>query len=404
MKEENIQMDHHATCPSCGKLFFCNAGDIKQCGCTQISLSPVQQTELKTSFSTCLCNACLALFKEGKIHSINEKISLNVSAKINTLFVLFFFSLASVLHSQTYAPPAEQVGSSAMHKDSSSFVSWVKACQVTRGFQDISNKALGYASVGDESMVIGKALSNGVLSLGDGGSVICEFDHPIMNGEGFDFAVFENSIDDTFLELAFVEVSSDGINFYRFKSHSLTDTLVQTGSFGSTDAVKINNLAGKYRAGFGTPFDLDELDNITGLNINAITHIRIVDVIGTMNNAYAQRDGNGNKINDPWPTPFPSGGFDLDAIGVIHENRIVSLKEVKLQNPATVFPNPAQKGERVYVKQINGIKYCEILSLAGELLVHSKLPEISTQTLNEGVYLLKIVSQGDTQFVKLIVH
>ena len=37
-----------------------------------------------------------------------------------------------------------------------------------------------------------------------------------------------------------------------------------------------------------------------------------------MNNLYASYDSQGNIINDPFPTPFETGGFDLDAIGVIH--------------------------------------------------------------------------------------
>ncbi|MFN6048554.1 MAG: T9SS C-terminal target domain-containing protein, partial [Bacteroidota bacterium] len=54
----------------------------------------------------------------------------------------------------------------------------------------------------------GPAASNGVVSLGDGGIATLTFDPPITNGDGFDFAVFENTFLDTFLELAFVEVST----------------------------------------------------------------------------------------------------------------------------------------------------------------------------------------------------
>jgi len=170
--------------------------------------------------------------------------------------------------------------------------------------------------------------------------VTCQFSSPIVNGTGFDFAVFENSIDDSFLELAFVEVSSDGINFFRFPSHSLTDTSMQTWSFGPTDAMKINNLAGKYRAGYGTPFDLQELANTPGLNVNNITHVRIIDVVGSIQSAYASRDSKGNKINDPWPTAFGSSGFDLDAVAVLaHTGTDVDQLS---SAEAVIFPNPVQ--------------------------------------------------------------
>ena len=87
-----------------------------------------------------------------------------------------------------------------------------------------------------------------------------------------------------------MEVSSDGVNYFRFPATSYTDTTVQTGSFGSTDATKINNLAGKYRALYGTPFDLEELKNENGLDVNNITHIKIIDVVGSIQNQYASRD------------------------------------------------------------------------------------------------------------------
>jgi hypothetical protein len=191
--------------------------------------------------------------------------------KLRNLLPLLFFLCTVFGSSQTYHPPAGQAGTNAIYMDSSVFVNWATGCQVTRGYQDISDPSLGLASVGDPSMATGKAQSNGVISLGDGGWAVCTFEYEIRNGAGYDFAVFENGFDDTFLELAFVEVSSDGQHFFRFPAHSETDTSTQTGSFGATDARKINNLAGKYRGGYGTPFDLQELAGTEGLDIDRIT-------------------------------------------------------------------------------------------------------------------------------------
>ena len=61
-----------------------------------------------------------------------------------------------------------------------------------------------------------------MVSLGKGGSITLSFDPPVSNGDGWDFAVFENGFEDTFLELAYVEVSSDGVVFVRFDNASLT--------------------------------------------------------------------------------------------------------------------------------------------------------------------------------------
>jgi hypothetical protein len=162
-----------------------------------------------------------------------------------------------------------------------------------------------------------------VLSLGDGGSVTLTFAPPVADGEGADFAVFENGFFVTpgavFAELAFVEVSSNGANFVRFPAVSATQTLTQAGNFSTLDPSNLHNLAGKHPAGYGTPFDLAGLADAPGLDVQRITHVRLVDVTGDVLQGRGSRDTAGNWINDPWPTNFQTGGFDLDAIGVIHQ-------------------------------------------------------------------------------------
>jgi hypothetical protein len=144
------------------------------------------------------------------------------------------------------------------------------------------------------------------VTLGDGGQITLLFDSPIVNGDGWDFAVFENSFNDTFLELAYVEVSSDGVNFVRFVNDSLTPQPVP--AFGAIDPTEIDGLAGKYRMGYGAPFDLETV------NLSFATHVRIVDIVGD-GTAF---DTSGDVIWDPYPISF-SAGFDLDAIGVLHQ-------------------------------------------------------------------------------------
>jgi hypothetical protein len=186
---------------------------------------------------------------------------------------------------------------------------------------NISNPGLGLATAGTAADALGIAQGNtsGVVSLGDGGQITLTFTGGIRNGPGADFAVFENGFSDSFLELAFVEVSSNGSDFFRFPAISLTQTSTQVGGFGSLDATNLYNLAGKYRAGFGTPFDLAELAGFSPLlDVGAVTHVRIVDVVGSINPLYASYDSLGNLVNDPWSTPFASSGFDLDAVGVLH--------------------------------------------------------------------------------------
>jgi hypothetical protein len=323
---------------------------------------------------------------------------------IKSAFFATLLFLGSQAIAQPYAPPVGQPGTSAMHKDSVAFINWAKSSRVIRGYQDISNPGLGYASVGDSTMATAKAQTNGIVSLGDGGSAVCLFEKPVKNGPGYDFAVFENGFDNVFLELAFVEVSSDGINFTRFKAHSLTDISTQTGSFGSTDATKINNLAGKYRGGYGTPFDLAELAGTPGLDINSVTHIKIVDVVGSVATAYSTFDGFGNRVNDPWPTAFPSGGFDLDAIGVIYENTQVGIPENNLDHLLTVYPNPLQRSEQLHIVAPFSVSTIRLMDISGKLVLDSKDTVINTSELKPGMYLLQADTEKGTLRKKIIVR
>jgi len=149
-----------------------------------------------------------------------------------------------------------------------------------------------------------------ILCLGDNGRITMHFPYAVKDGTGPDFAVFENSFSNTFLELAFVEVSSDGVNFFRFPNASLTPA--QTNSI---DATNLSGLAGKHRGGFGTPFDLADLPASPLLNTGNVRFVRLVDILGNG----SVKDSSGRSIYDPYPNTG-SAGFDLDAIGVIHRN------------------------------------------------------------------------------------
>lgn len=221
-------------------------------------------------------------------------------------------------------------GSRGIARNSPEFTQWASSVvSITRGPQDITNPKSPLASFGDPSSVLGPGSSDntfGVVSLGDGGSITLGFDRPIINGIGADFAVFENGFLSgpagsglALLELAFVDVSSDGIHFFRFPSISLTTTSTQVGGFGLMDARNLHNLAGKYIAGYGTGFDLDDLVSVSPLlDVNHVIQVRITDVIGSIDPQYGAYDSLGHLINDPFPTPFASGGFDLTGVGVIH--------------------------------------------------------------------------------------
>ena len=207
-----------------------------------------------------------------------------------------------------------------MANDSPQILGWATGvASLNRGLADITNPDGGVVTFGDASNALGPAegTSLDVVSLGDGGSITLTFDQPISDGAGADFAVFENSFSDTFLELAFVEVSSNGTDFFRFDATSLTQTQTQVGAFGTLDPTNLNNLAGTFRQGFGTPFDLAELTD-PALNTDLVTHVRLIDVVGSIDPNVGSQDASGNFINDPFSTPFASGGFDLDGVAVLN--------------------------------------------------------------------------------------
>ncbi len=304
----------------------------------------------------------------------------------------------------------------AIYKDSAVFVSWATGCSVQRGFQNISDEFLGYASAGDSSMAIGKADGSGVVSLGDGGTAVLTFAQPIINGTGYDFAVFENGfpfgMDSLFfLELAFVEVSSDGQHFFRFTSSSLTDTLTQVDNATGINPKAITNLAGKYIVNYGTPFDLDEMKNISGLDVNHITHVKIIDVVGSIDNFFARRDASARKINDPWPTPFESSGFDLDAVGVLHQLSGNGIFESASKNEQIqLYPMPLNGAEELHIICLgqSTIEQVELYDLSGKIIMMqpsmgNKLTMQLSQ-FDKGIYLLKIIGSDFVSVKKITIE
>lgn len=284
-------------------------------------------------------------------------------------------------------------GCKAIQYNDSRILDWATGCTVYRGYYDIANNRT-LASFGSDTVAIGMATASNTMeavSLGDSGVAVLTFATPIANGQGPDFAVYENGWGDGFLELAFVEVSSDGQRYVRFPAISNTPTASQVGSFVSNmDPTLINNLAGKYRIGWGTPFDLEELADSTGIDINNITHVRLVDCIGTINPQYCTYDANGNIVNDPYPTAFNTGGFDLTGVAVINQ-RAQSISMAEMAD-VKVYPNPC----RDFV-QLSGMPVGEeyrIYDLSGKSVVIGICPSnsfcISTQDLQKGVYVLKI--------------
>lgn len=210
----------------------------------------------------------------------------------------------------SYPGAAGTPGSQAVSKEAP--VAWATSvaevawgANVTEAWR-VAERALGPAA----------GTSADVASLGEGGAIVLAFDAPIPDGPGPDLAVFENGFRDDYLELAFVEVSSDGAAFARFDA-AARETLPK-GPFDLMDPTMYHGLAGTVRQGFGVPFDLAHLRQAEAVrrglvDLAAVRFVRVVDVVGDG----TARDSFGRPVLDPTPTTG-SAGFDVDAVGVLH--------------------------------------------------------------------------------------
>ena len=315
--------------------------------------------------------------------------------------LLAYCVFTTAAFAQTYAPEAGMPGSTAIDKNSPLFKAWATAITVERGYINKSNPeamAAGshFASAGTDSNALGFPDGN-TVSLGDGGTAILTFANPITDAAGFDFAVFENG-STTYLELAFVEVSSDGVHFFRFPNESQTQTATQLGTFGTPAANYLNNLAGKYASQYGTPFDISALPDDALLDKSNISHVKIIDVVGSIDSAYASYDSFGHAVNDSFPTPFASCGFDLQAVGVI--NALLGNSEYDFSG-VCIFPNPA--ADRLYIEGIENVG-ATIFDSTGKVMFNAKKIQngIEVSQWQPGVYFIDLFTATHRKTIKII--
>lgn len=311
---------------------------------------------------------------------------------MKSISLVFMLICTSYVMAQ-FSPPAGQPGSVAIYKDDSRIKAWATEISVIRGPIHALDSSMGFASAGLPESAIGPAGTDGVVSLGDGGTATIRFNGKVYNDAGFDFVVFENSFSDDFLEFAFVEVSTDGEKFIQFPATSLLDTSIQTDPFGLSDCRKVNNLAGNFRALYGTPFDLDELKDSTGIDISDIRYIRIRDVIGSINPVISSRDSKRNKINDPFPTDFPSCGFDLDAVGAIHIQLNTAIFQPNKNSDIKLISNFISEDTPLQVLNSSSLFYSmNLVDVCGKIVqtfqvAPNQLQSISLQQI-KGLYFL----------------
>ncbi len=213
-------------------------------------------------------------------------------------------------------------------RDNSQLSFWATSVvDYSRGYQDYQLTDLGYASFGLEDDILGSAGTP--FSLGDGGYVTVTFAQEISNGDGDDFAVFENGFawEGVYMELGFVEVSSDGSNFSRLPA--LCRHTEQPGAWDTSDSADFYNLAGNFVGGTG--FDLADLITAGDANVASglvdldhIAFVRVVDVIGDVANGGATQDFMGRAVADPYPTASESCGMDITGVAGINAGTVAT--------------------------------------------------------------------------------
>jgi hypothetical protein len=162
------------------------------------------------------------------------------------------------------------------------------------------------------------------------GSLTVGFATPMADGPGPDFVVFGNAFsvrghaNQVFSKLAFVEVSSDGVNFARFPSVDTNPRPLQNPwSYMVSNPTLIYNLFGKavngYGVSWGVPFDLAQLSQhpLVAAGLLDLQNVRFVRLVAVVGNGAYSTDAYGHPIYDPWPTSG-SPGPEVQAIGVLN--------------------------------------------------------------------------------------
>lgn len=249
---------------------------------------------------------------------------------------------------ELYFGGAAQAGSSSPTYNSAIFYKRNIIKGWATGYKDLHYGTASSNTVADKWKTPEKSLgavttsepTEGVVCLGDGGTITYTFGTPIVNGSGVDFAVFENGFDANYLELGYVEVSSDGVHFVRFPNFYLGETEVidmDMTEAGDVYPEDVYNLASKYESGYGHGFDLGELeyaynyaltdgsafsdeykksllDNFGFLDLNNVQYVKIIDIYGDGSCV----DSEGHPIYDPTGPNNEAPGIDIKGIGVIN--------------------------------------------------------------------------------------
>ena len=114
-------------------------------------------------------------------------------------------------------------------------------------------------------------------------------------------------------------------------------------------------------------------------------------------------DSYGNRINEPFSTPYETGGFDLDAVGVIHQ--LVSIEQQE-KPQISVYPNPVKDG-KIQIKSNQFIQNLVIFSSSGQLLKKEVIDAFDSYlelNLSPGIYSIQIQTNETIIYKKIHIY
>jgi hypothetical protein len=96
-------------------------------------------------------------------------------------------------------------------------------------------------------------------------------------------------------------------------------------------------------------------------------------------------DHAGHAINDPYPSPFPSCGFDLDAVGVIHE-AFESVSNLPSNCNLLIYPNPSNDFITIDQKvSANLLAGADLATITGNVLFQLAITQSTTNISLAGI-------------------
>ena len=100
-------------------------------------------------------------------------------------------------------------------------------------------------------------------------------------------------------------------------------------------------------------------------------------------------------MNDPFPKGFKSGGFDLDGVGVIHQNIETAISSTSAIS-FSVYPNPVSGSNLYFTQELHAIQVFD--ALGNEMINKKVAKELNISSLKSGMYVVKS-EEGLVKFI-----